>query len=166
MSIQTLLEGLQSTRVGTAVRESGWMFPIIECVHVLAITFVVGTIAMVDLRLLGLTSRRRAVTRLTSEVLPWTWGGFVVAVISGGLLFSSAAVKYFNNTPFRLKMALLLLAAINMAIFHTVTERSIHHWDEHPSPPLAAKVTGALSLLLWCGVIAAGRWIGFTDSGF
>ena len=166
MSIQTLLEGLQSTPVGTAIRESGWMFPIIECVHVLAITFVVGTIAMVDLRLLGFTSRGRAVTRLTTEILPWTWGGFVVAVITGSLLFSSAALKYFNNTPFRLKMVLLLLAGTNMVIFHVVTERSIHHWDEHPSPPMVAKVTGALSLLFWCGVIAAGRWIGFTDSGF
>ena len=166
MSIQTLLEGLQSTPVGTAIRESGWMFPIIECVHVLAITFVVGTIAMVDLRLLGFASRGRAVTRLTTEILPWTWGGFVVAVTTGSLLFSSAALKYFNNTPFRLKMVLLLLAGTNMVIFHAVTERSIHHWDEHPSPPMVAKVTGALSLLFWCGVIAAGRWIGFTDSGF
>ena len=166
MSIQTLLEGLQSTPVGTAIRESGWMFPIIECTHVLAITFVVGTIAMVDLRLLGFTSRGRAVTRLTAEILPWTWGGFVIAVITGSLLFSSAALKYFNNTPFRLKMVLLLLAGINMVIFHAITERSIHHWDEHLSPPMIAKVTGALSLLFWCGVIAAGRWIGFTDSGF
>ena len=166
MSIQTLLEGLQSTPMGTAIRESGWMFPMIECVHVLAITFVVGTIAMVDLRLLGLTSRGRAVTKLTTEILPWTWGGFVVAVTTGSLLFSSAAMKYFVNTPFRIKMGLLLLAGVNMMIFHVVTQRSINHWDEHPRTPVAAKVAGGLSLTFWCGVVAAGRWIGFTDSGF
>ena len=166
MSIHSLLEGLQSTPMAPALRESGWMFPLIECWHVLAVTFVVGTIAMVDLRLLGLTSRQRAVTRLTSEILPWTWGGFVTAVLTGSLLFSSAALKYFDNTPFRLKMLMLLLAGANMAVFHVATERSIHHWDEHPSPPMLAKVAGALSLIFWCGVIAAGRWIGFTDSSF
>ena len=166
MSIHSLLEGVQSTPVATAIRESGWMFPMIECVHVLAITFVVGTIAMVDLRLLGFTSRQRAVTRLTTEILPWTWGGFVVAIITGSLLFTSAALKYFDNTPFRLKMLLLLLAGLNMAVFHVTTERSIHHWDEHPSTPLMAKAAGGLSLVFWIGVIAAGRWIGFTDSGF
>ena len=166
MSIQALLEAIQASSVGTAIREGSGLFPIIECVHVLAITFVVGTIAMVDLRLLGFTSRQRAVTRLTSEILPYTWVGFVTAVITGSLLFSSAATKYFGNTAFRLKMLMLLLAGLNMLVFHLVTERTIKHWDEHPSPPISVKATGALSLIFWVGVVAAGRWIGFTDSGF
>ena len=163
MSIHTMLESLQGMSIPTDIRENGWSFPIIECVHVLAITFVVGTVVMVDLRLLGVASRNRAVSRLTSEILPWTWGGFVLALITGSLMFSSAAVKYFDNLPFRLKFAVMVLAGLNMMVFHLTTARSMAHWDEHPSPPVLAKVAGALSITLWLGVIAAGRWIGFSD---
>lgn len=165
MALHDILQAIQDTPVATAVRESGTLFPLIECTHVLAFSFVVGTIAMVDLRLLGFSHRRYAVTRLTTELLPWTWGGFVVAIITGGLLFSSAAIKYVGNRPFQLKMLFLLLAGLNMLVFHLVTERSIHHWDEHPSPPISAKLAGGLSLLFWFCVIAFGRWIGFTEEG-
>lgn len=163
MSVHSLLEALQGTSIATEIREDSNSFALIECVHVLAITFVVGTVAMVDLRLLGVASRTRAVSQLTKEILPWTWGGFVVAVITGFLMFSSAAVKYFDNVPFRLKFVIMILAGINMLVFHAATQRSIGHWDEHASPPLGAKVAGGLSVLCWLGVIAAGRWIGFTD---
>ena len=163
MSIHALLEYLQSLPIPTDIRENGWSFPIIECVHVLAITFVVGTVVMVDLRLLGVASRQRAISRLTTEILPWTWGGFVVALITGSLMFSSAAVKYFGNIPFRIKFVMMVLAGANMVVFHLTTARSMEHWDEHPSPPLLAKVAGALSITCWIGVIAAGRWIGFSD---
>lgn len=163
MSVHSLLVALQSTPIATEIREDGRSFPLIECVHVLAITFVVGTVAMVDLRLLGVASRTRAVSRLTREILPWTWGGFVAALITGGLMFSSAAVKYFDNIPFRLKFVIMVLAGINMLVFHAATQRSVKQWDEDASPPLGAKVAGGLSILCWLGVIAAGRWIGFSD---
>lgn len=163
MSVHSLLMALQATPVATWVREDSRAFPLIECLHVLSITFVVGTVAMVDLRLLGVASRTRAVSRLTSEILPWTWGGFVVAAITGGLMFSSAAVKYFDNIPFRLKFVIMILAGINMVVFHAATHRSVNQWDERASPPLGAKVAGALSIVCWLGVIAAGRWIGFSD---
>ncbi len=164
MSLHALLERLQSLPVPTEIREDGWSFPLIECVHVLAITFVVGTVVMVDFRLIGVASRSRAVSRLTREILPWTWGGFVVAVITGSLMFSSAAVKYFDNLPFRIKFAVMALAGLNMVVFHLTTARSMADWDEHPSlPPLLAKIAGALSIMCWLGVIAAGRWIGFSD---
>ena len=160
-----MLQALQGTSLATLIREDDTLFPIIESLHVLAITFVVGTISMVDLRLLGLASRQRAVSRLTDEVLPWTWGGFVVAVVTGGLMFASSATKYFDNTPFRIKVVMLMLAGANMAVFHLVTHRSVAQWDENPSTPVGAKVAGGLSLLFWFGVVAAGRWIGFVDPG-
>ena len=167
MSIHSILDAIQSTPMATAIRETGWLFPTIECVHVLAITFVVGTIAMVDLRLLGFTSRGRAVTRLTAEVLPWTWGGFVVAVATGTLLFASAEFRLEPDLeereaelpdPVRERLELRRADGAGAAEFVSRFQQT--------TPPVVAKVTGALSLLFWCGVIAAGRWIGFTDSGF
>ena len=162
-SMHAMLEYLQSLSIPTGIREDGWSFQIIESVHVLAITFVVGTVIMVDLRLLGLSSRARAVSRLTTEILPWTWAGFVVALLSGGLMFSSAALKYFDNLPFRIKLLMMVMAGVNMAIFHFTTARNMEQWDDHPSPPHLAKLAGGLSITCWLGVIAAGRWIGFSD---
>ncbi len=165
MSLHTLLVALQSTSWATAIREDDTLFPVIESLHVLAITFVVGTISMVDLRLLGVTSRQRAVSQLTAEILPWTWGAFVVAVITGSLMFASSATKYIANPPFQIKLVMLLLAGVNMAVFHLVTQRNIAHWDEHPVTPVGAKIAGGLSLLFWLGAITAGRWIGFVNPG-
>ena len=152
---------LENTQIATAIRESTWMFPTIETVHVFAIVLVVGTVMIVDLRLLHVSSRDRSVTELTREVLPWTWAAFALAALSGGLLFTSSALKYVNNLPFRFKMLLLLLAGVNMVVFHRLTSRSIAGWDRSV-PPTQARVAGGLSLLLWFGVISLGRWIGFT----
>ncbi|HEY5409573.1 MAG TPA: DUF6644 family protein [Caulobacteraceae bacterium] len=166
MDLQALFQWLYDSPVGTAVRESGSLFPWIESVHVLSITLVVGSISIVDLRLLGLTSKSRAVSRLTGEVLPFTWTAFILAAITGGLLFSSNAVKYSHNSFFLAKMALLVVAFLNMVVFHVITSRGIEHWDESPHPPLRARLAGGLSLLLWIAVITCGRWIGFTMSAF
>jgi hypothetical protein len=152
---------LESTEIATAIRESTWLFPTIETVHVFAIVLVVGSVMIVDLRLLNVASRERSVTDLTREVLPWTWAAFALAALSGGLLFTSSAMKYVNNLPFRFKMVLLLLAGVNMLVFHRLTSRSIAGWDRS-IPPTPARVAGGLSLLLWFGVISLGRWIGFT----
>ena len=152
---------LENTQIATAIRESTWLFPTIETVHVFAIVLVVGTVMIVDLRLLNVSSRARSVTELTREVLPWTWAAFALAALSGGLLFTSSALKYVNNLPFRFKMLLLLLAGVNMVVFHRLTSRSIAGWDRSV-PPTQARVAGGLSLLLWFGVISLGRWIGFT----
>ncbi|MEO6340911.1 MAG: DUF6644 family protein [Caulobacteraceae bacterium] len=162
MALTDLFKSLQESPVGLAIRESGWMFPTIESIHVLAIVLVAGSIAMVDLRLLGVSSRNHAVTKLSTEVLPWVWTAFVFAAITGSLLFVSNASKYFINVPFRLKLLCMACAGLNMLIFNLVTSRSIQNWDSSTGTPTAAKVAGGLSLLFWILVIAFGRWIGFT----
>jgi hypothetical protein len=129
---------------------------------VLAITLVIGSISVVDLRLLGWASVDRAVTRLTRQVLPCTWAAFTVALITGAALFSSNAVNYAHNFYFQGKMVLLFLAGINMLVFHLLTGRDIGRWDTRSPPPLAARFAGAASLILWIGVVGFGRWIGFT----
>jgi hypothetical protein len=155
---------VENGAMGTAIRESSWLFPTIETVHVIAIVTVVGTITMLDLRLLGLASRTRSVTDVMSEILPWTWSSFVIAAISGSLLFSSKALEYYKDGPFRAKMLLLVVAGINMGIFERLTKKGIADWDEEESTPWAAKIAGGTSLLLWVAIVACGRWIGFTTS--
>jgi uncharacterized membrane protein len=158
---EDLFTQLQDMDFPTQIRESGYLFPIIETVHVFALVLVVGSIMTVDLRLLGVTNRERHFSHLASEMLPWTWTAFIVAVTAGLLMFSSKAVTYYNNIPFRIKMCCLVLAGLNMAWFHWAGTRHLKMWD-HAKPPPSAKFAGGASLLLWTTIVATGRWIGFT----
>jgi site-specific recombinase len=151
---------LQASPLGRGIAESAYMFPLVESVHVLAIAIVVGSISIVDLRLLGWTSRNMSITRLSESVLPFTWTAFVFAVIAGLVLFASNATGYYDNIAFRMKMLLMLFAGVNMLVFQGVTLRGVQRWDDGMPPP-AARIAGALSLALWIGVVAFGRWIGF-----
>jgi hypothetical protein len=162
MTLDQLWTWLEKTPFGHAVRVDGVLFPWIESVHVLAVVLVVGTISIVDLRLLGLPSREKAVRRITREVLPYTWGFFALALLTGFLLFSSSATAYAGDFPFRMKMLLLVLAGINMVVFHLLPYRRVHLWDVITHPPLAAKIMAATSLALWIAIVCFGRWIGFT----
>jgi hypothetical protein len=150
---------LESTSLGVSVAEL-W-FPRIECVHVIALATVAGTIFLVDTRLLWLTSTKLSFRHIATRLLPWTWGAFVLAAITGSLLFVSHATAYVANSAFQLKMLLMLLAGLNMAYFEFVTFKNVAAWDL-ASPPAAARLAGLVSLALWCVIIMSGRWIGFT----
>ena len=161
MTILELCIWLEESPLGLAITESEWLFPTIETLHVLALTLVFGSIAMLDLRLLGVSNRDRGVIQLAGDTLPWTWSAFVVAAITGALMFVSAATSYYDNVPFRIKLVLLALAGLNMAVFHFTAYRAVHDWNLTLPTPQAARIAASLSLLFWIGVVVAGRWIGF-----
>jgi hypothetical protein len=163
VEIDRVLGWLQSTPIASAIAENEILFPWIESVHVLAIVLVVGTISIVDLRLLGVASLDLTVRRLMHDVIPYTWGAFVVAATTGSLMFSSDAVHYAHNRLFQGKLVLLALAGLNMAAFHLLGVRDIERWDTSTGhTPKAAKAAAAISLMIWIGVVALGRGIGFT----
>jgi len=158
MDLNDLFSALQNTPVSQAVAESSWIFPTVESLHVLAITLVVGSILVVDLRLIGLASANRPPSEIEAQFLRITWTAFAVAVLTGATLFLAKPVSYTHNPFFLGKLALLLLAAVNMAAFH---------WIVQPRAGLgagraAAQASGVLSLAIWIGVVALGRWTGFT----
>jgi hypothetical protein len=162
MSDNPFLQWLQDTALAQAIRGGEWLFPAIETVHVLSLATVFGSIVMVDLRLLGFSSRSSALSRLTRETLPFTWAAFGLAALTGTLMFISKAPVYFHNLQFRLKFLCMLLAGINMLVFHAGVYRRVAQWDLTLPPPTAARIAGALSIALWLSIIALGRWIGFT----
>jgi len=161
MDFNDILTGLEGSTFATAILEGDNLFPWIEAAHVVALVIVVGTIWIVDLRLLGVPAHTRSVQRLLKQLLPLTWAAFGVAAVSGFLMFSSNAVAYAANWPFRIKMLLLIGAGLNMLYFQLTTYRDVGRWDEAHTPR-AAQIAGALSLSLWVIVIFLGRWIGFT----
>lgn len=157
-----LISYLENSALADNIRENDLLFPLIESVHVVAICLVVGSILAVDLRLLGLASINRPISRVTAGILPLTWGAFVVAVASGGLLFISNATKYLGNGFFVAKLCLIAVAGLNMAIFHFISAKDLPRWENDARPPLPARLAGGASILLWIAVVACGRWIGFT----
>ncbi|MCU1235846.1 MAG: putative rane protein [Candidatus Solibacter sp.] len=161
MPLFPLFQWINDTGVATAIRELDWVFPIIETVHVLAIALVAGTVAIVDLRLLGIVLKHERVSQVAGRVLPLTWAGFVAMFVSGGLLFLAEATKSYANPAFRLKMLLLFIAGLNPLVFHSTIYRSVAAWDDARTTPWRARLTAALSLTLWSGIIVAGRAIAY-----
>jgi hypothetical protein len=155
------LLALQDLPVFQAIAESGWMFPALESLHVVAIALVVGSILFVDLRLLGVIWRRDPVVDVTAGLLPVTWAGFGIAVLSGFLMFGSSAVRYSGNPAFLAKLALLALAGINMAVFHRFSFPTVKEWGSVLPTPRGVRLAAALSIGLWAGILVLGRWVGF-----
>jgi hypothetical protein len=152
---------LEQTSIGAAVRESSWLFPAIETLHLLGMAALLATITFLDFCLLGLVKRRDRIADLAKCLLPWTWTAFAVQVITGTLLFLSEAVKVYTNPAFRLKMLLIVLAGFQALIFEKTTYRSLVEQDVDTQMPWGAKIAGCISILLWVSIVAAGRFIGF-----
>src|SRR6202162_1533786 len=159
--ILSICQWLEQTTMGTHIRESLWMFPVIETVHIFGIILLVGATSILDLRLMGLTFRDESVSKLAGRFIPWALAGFIIQVLTGLLLFSSEATKMYGNMGFEIKMLLILVAGINAFVFHSIAYQSVGKWDNDPVAPFSARVAGLLSVLLWCGILAAGRWIAY-----
>lgn len=159
MALVDVWNALENLALSQYLAASIW-FPFLEAVHVLTSTFLFGSILMVDLRLLGLSGRSYSVSQLTREVVPWTLGACAISVLAGVGMFITQANHYAGNRAFQIKLVLLGLAGINMLVFHRRTFRSIEAWDAAPFTAPAARMAGAFSILLWIGVMLAGRWIG------
>ncbi|HEY1837007.1 MAG TPA: DUF6644 family protein [Rhizomicrobium sp.] len=152
---------LAATPWSIQLHESLYAYTLIESAHVIGIMLFVGTIAMVDLRLLGLAWRDTPVSQMSARVLPWTVAGFILMLITGLLLFYAIPIRTWHSLWFRTKMVLLIVAAINIWIFHRRVERDRALWDEAPLPPRGARISAAISLSVWIGVIVMGRMIAY-----
>jgi len=164
MDIAGLLTSLEGSRLAGAIRDSLYLFPLIESFHVLGLTMVFGTIMIVDLRLLGLASTRRRFSRIASDVFKWTWAAFALSAVTGALMFITNAGVYYHNVYFRAKMLLLALAGLNTLLFEMTAARSVRRWDAESAAPRAGRTAAALSIVLWISIIFMGRWIGFTTT--
>ena len=162
MSILQVCEWLEMTSAGVLVRESLWGFPIVVAIHIVGLTLSVGILAWFDLRLLGISMQRCRVSEVYRRLFPWMMSGIIVMFISGGLLFVGFATKAYGNLYFRIKIVTLLLAGVNALIFHLATERGVASWNDAARPPLAARMAGLASLVLWAVVIMAGRMMSYT----
>lgn len=157
----TAMGAIEMSALGQAMRQWLWLYPSVEIVHLLGIALLVGSIIVLDLRLLGL-SRALPVRRLASHVLPWSAAGLALILPSGMAMFAAHATDLLGNPVFALKFCLIMAAAINAAIFHVGVFRGAAAWDVDAPPPPMARAAAALSILLWISVIACGRLLAYT----
>ena len=161
MSLLGFCQWLGSTEGSIALHESIWAYPIVESLHVLTLCVFLGLTVMLDLRLLGVTMVRAPASEVAGRLLPWTIAGFAVMVTTGALLFYAIPVKTYLNVFFRIKVAFLVLAGVNVAVFQLTIWRSMDQWDADPVPPLRARLAAGVSLVLWAGIVVAGRMIAY-----
>ncbi len=165
MGIDSIVTAIHDSTLSAYIRGelpgTVWVFPIVETIHILCLVVVFGTIAMVDLRLLGVLGRKVPFTTLYQELIPLTWWAFAGAVVSGSILATGKIADYLHSPQFIVKFVLMAAAGINMALFHTGAYRQIGSWDKTVPTPTRARLAGALSLAFWIGVIFSGRWVGF-----
>jgi hypothetical protein len=156
-----LFETAQELPVSIAIRESLWVYPVIETAHVLGMCLFLGLVAMMDLRLVGATMRTVPMSEVQQRLFPWQMAGLAIMVSSGLLLVLSEPLRFYGNPFFQVKVVLLILAVVNATTFHLTVYRRVAEWDTQPVPPMPARLAGASSLLLWAGIVTAGRMIAY-----
>jgi len=160
----TPISALEASGLGQAMRQWLWLYPVVEIVHIVGIGLLFGSVAILDLRLLGF-SRRIAVKALARHVLPWTATAFFLIVPSGLMMFTAHASDFISSPVFVVKMCLIMAAGLNAALFHAIVFPSIEVWDSEEmrrlGPPPSARASASASLLIWISVIACGRLLAY-----
>jgi hypothetical protein len=159
--VETVAQAVYDAGWATAIRESEVVFPVLEAVHVIGLALVAGTIAIVDLRLLGLVLRDAPASEVERRIVPITWAGFAVMALTGSLLLGAEAAKIVHNPALIVKLAALALVGINVAVFHWKARPALRATTPGAPVPASARAGAIVSLLLWLVVIAAGRAIAY-----
>lgn len=157
MSLLPFCAWLASTHGSIALKESLKMWTLVEALHVWTLTLFLGVAFVLDLRLLGFTMRAVPVSQVIKRLEPWALAGFILMVTTGLLLFYATPVKTYQNIFFRVKIIMLVMAGLNVWLFHTGIYRTIAEWDVAALIPQRARMAGAISLVLWIAIIIAGR---------
>ncbi len=157
----SICQWIYQTPLSVSIRESIWVYPILNVLHCVGILLVAGTIIVVDLRLLGLGMRRSPVSSVVKQVLPWTLSGFGFMFVTGSLLAWSEPLRLYRSLFFPWKLLFLALAGLNALLFHCGVYRGVCAWDSASLTPVRARLAGAVSIVCWISVIAAGRAVGY-----
>ncbi|MCH2169723.1 hypothetical protein MK489_02975 [Myxococcota bacterium] len=156
MTAFEIFDRLEQTAIGEAIRNSSWLFPVVEALHLVGLALLGGAVLLVDLRLLGFGLTTRSPAYLVGQARPWLWSALALMFATGIPLFLSEALKCYGSPPFALKMGALALALV-----YTFGVRNRLVGRLSPAAHWRARALGGISLLLWFTVAASGRWVGF-----
>jgi hypothetical protein len=162
--LDDFINWLGATPVSEVIQKVFWIIPTVQTVHILAISMVLASMAMFDLRLLGLAGKRHSITSFSRRFMPWLWGALIVLAISGGVLIVGEQRRALGNLFFLLKMCMLATAIIVTLGFQVLLKRDLKSGNADLTPRhfIVAKIAGLLSLVLWVAIAVAGRLIAYT----
>jgi hypothetical protein len=160
--IKEFCEWLAATSLSQTIQDVSWIIPSVQIVHIVSIAIVMTSMAMLDLRLLGLAGRRQTMTEMAARFLPWVWVTVIVLLCSGSILIIGEPARDLQNVVFWTKMSLLATALILTYVFQTMLRRDKGFWERNRA---AAMALGSVSLVIWVGIVAAGRWIAYVEHG-
>jgi hypothetical protein len=163
-SLDRFCAWLDQTPLSQTIQTTGWVVPTVQTVHILAVAAVMASILMIDLRLLGVLGREQPVARVSERFRPVIWWTLPILLASGILMIIGEPVRSIENPIFQLKMALLVTAIIVTLSYQVPLGRDPAFWDLTGSRRGVARIIAVLSLLLWVGIVFAGRWIAYFDN--
>ena len=149
---------LSATSLSGRIQDAFWVIPTTQSIHILSIAVVMTSMAMLDLRLVGIAGRRQSLPAMASRFLPWVWTALVVLLCTGVILIIGEPGRELQSQVFWIKMSLLAVVIVLTAIFQVVLRRDAGFWDSHRG---TAALLGIVSLLIWIGIVTAGRWIAY-----
>lgn len=161
--MESLISTLEGSAINGWVLGSSWVWPLLEILHFIGLSLLLGSLLVIDLRLAGFF--RGIDIRATHKLLPWTLIGFALNLITGTLFVIGDPVRYFANVGFRVKMLLVVLAGLNALWFYFKIDSAMRDWDPHGDTPALAKTIAFLSLGIWSGVLLLGRLIPYIGTG-
>ncbi len=163
-SLHAFCEWLGDTDLSVGIQAVTWIIPTVQTIHILAIAVVMSSVAMVDLRLLGLVGRSEPVAAVAARFLPWIWCALPVLLVTGSILVIGEPARSLENPAFQAKMALLIVAMIATFLFQRPMGREIAYWELTANRRNAARAIAVLSLSLWVSIVFAGRWIAYMQT--
>jgi hypothetical protein len=165
LSVQAFNDWLSATPLSMQIQTVSWIIPTVQTIHILSIALVMSSVAMVHLRVLGLLSRGQPLVAVTRRFLPWIWWTLLVLLLSGATLIIGEPERSLANPAFILKMSLLAVVLIVTIIFQQGIASDHLFWESSFRRRINGRLLAGLSLVLWVGIVFAGRWIAYVDLG-
>ncbi|MGD0956332.1 MAG: DUF6644 family protein [Candidatus Acidiferrales bacterium] len=156
--IQAFCDWLSNTPFSLKIQTILWIIPAVQTMHILTVSFVFSSMAMLDLRLMGLAGRGQSISRMISRFVPWIWRALIVLATTGTILIIGEPERELLNSAFRAKMLMLATVALITLLVQRRTKTNDTYWETRAT---AARLIGFVSLLLWIGIVSAGRWIAY-----
>jgi hypothetical protein len=165
-SLHAFTDWLSNTAFSQLLQNVSWIIPSVQSVHIICIAIVMGSVALIDLRLLNITGRSQSIASMTSRLLPWVWVSLVILLITGALLAIAEPVRSLENPAFQAKMLLILCVGTLTLFFQKMVRGDVAFWELSPARRATAKMTAIVSLLMWVAIVFAGRWIAYMDVSY
>jgi hypothetical protein len=159
--LQIFSKWLGATAASAVIQNVTWIIPLVQTIHILAIAIILSSVAMLDLRLLGLAGKRVTISGMAERFLPWIWGALAVLALSGMILITGEPDRSLLNPAFQIKMALVVSAIAVTLIFQRTVRRNAAFWDLSPSRRRSARLTALISLAIWLAIAICGRLIAY-----